>query len=158
MFKIKHARTADCVVAGFRWHKSGPVVGSLLLGLYNDEGQLHHIGVAASFPMARRKTLVAELEPYRDGAAGEHPWLQGEWSHGPGGNVSRWNAKKDLSFEPLRPELVVEVGYDYMEGHRFRHTGQFKRWRPDRDPRSCTYDQLEVPLTASLADVLATAG
>jgi ATP-dependent DNA ligase len=157
MFKVKHSRTADCVVAGFRWHKSGPVVGSLLLGLYDGDGNLHHIGVAASFPMARRKTLVDELEPYRKNAEKEHPWFREEWAHhGPGGNVSRWNAKKDLSFEPLRPELVVEVGYDYMEGRRFRHTGQFKRWRPDRDPETCTYDQLEVPVKVALADVLAT--
>jgi ATP-dependent DNA ligase len=158
MFKIKHARTADCVVAGFRWHKSGPVVGSLLLGLYED-GNLRHVGVCGSFTMARRKELVDELAAYRDKAGESHPWLSGEWAHhGPGGNVSRWNAGKDLSFEPLRPELVVEVGYDYMEGPRFRHTAQFKRWRPDRDPQTCTYEQLEVPVATALADVLATKG
>jgi ATP-dependent DNA ligase len=152
MRKIKHARTADCVVAGFRWHRSGPVVGSLLLGLY-DGDQLRHVGVAASFPMARRKTLVDELEKYRKGAEKAHPW-HGEHGHGPGGAASRWNAGKDLSFEPLRPELVVEVGYDHMEGPRFRHTAQFKRWRPDRDPKSCNYEQLEVPVRYDLADLL----
>jgi ATP-dependent DNA ligase len=153
MRKIKHARTADCVVAGFRWHKSGPVVGSLLLGLY-DGDQLRHVGVAASFPMARRKTLVDELAPYRKGAEKAHPWHGNLGAHGPGGAPSRWNANKDLSFEPLRPELVVEVGYDHMEGPRFRHTAQFKRWRPDRDPKSCTYEQLEVPVRYDLAELL----
>jgi ATP-dependent DNA ligase len=161
MFKIKHERTADCVVAGFRWHKSGPVVGSLLLGLYSEDGRLQHVGVSASFPMARRKTLLDELEPYRDVAPGEHPW--GEWADAqlnpqPGqrmpGAVSRWNATKDLSFVPLRPALVVEVAYDHMEGDRFRHTAQFRRWRPDRDPASCTYAQLEQPLKFDLAEVL----
>jgi ATP-dependent DNA ligase len=152
MFKVKHERTADCVVAGFRWHKSGPVVGSLLLGLYDGDA-LRHVGVAASFTMARRKELLDELAPYREGAADDHPWLR-EHAHGPGGSPSRWNAGKDLSFEPLRPELVVEVAYDYMEGARFRHTGQFRRWRTDRDPRSCTFDQLERPLTYAVADVL----
>ena len=153
MRKIKHARTADCVVAGFRWHKSGPVVGSLLLGLY-DGDQLRHVGVAASFPMARRKTLVDELAKYRKGAEKAHPWYGEAAQHGPGGAASRWNAGKDLSFEPLRPELVVEVGYDHMEGPRFRHTAQFKRWRPDRDPESCTYEQLEVPVRYDLGDLL----
>src|SRR4051812_3671886 len=153
MRKIKHARTADCVVAGFRWHKSGPVVGSLLLGLY-DEGRLRHVGVAASFPMARRKELVDELAKYRKGADKAHPWSGEMAAHGPGGSPSRWNAKKDMSFEPLRPELVVEVGYDHMEGPRFRHTAQFKRWRPDRDPRSCTYDQLDRPVSYDLAQLL----
>jgi ATP-dependent DNA ligase len=153
MRKVKHARTADCVVAGFRWHKSGPVVGSLLLGLY-DGDQLRHVGVAASFPMARRKTLVDELAPYRKGAEKSHPWHGNFAAHGPGGAPSRWNANKDLSFEPLRPELVVEVGYDHMEGPRFRHTAQFKRWRTDRDPKSCTYEQLEVPVRYDLAELL----
>ena len=152
MFKIKHERTADCVVAGFRWHKSGPVVGSLLLGLY-DGDSLRHVGVAASFTMARRKELLEELAPYRDNAGDEHPWMR-EQAHGPGGSASRWNAGKDLSFEPLRPELVVEVAYDYMEGSRFRHTAQFRRWRTDREPQSCTFDQLERPLTYAVADVL----
>jgi ATP-dependent DNA ligase len=153
MFKIKHERTADCVLAGFRWHKSGPIVGSLLLGLYDETGALRHIGVAASFPMARRKELVDELAPLRDDAGTNHPWYA-EKGWGPGGATSRWNAGKDLSFEPLRPELVVEVAYDYMEGSRFRHTAQFRRWRPDRDPKSCTFDQLDRPLTYAIADVL----
>jgi ATP-dependent DNA ligase len=153
MFKIKHERTADCVVAGFRYHKSGPVVGSLLLGLY-DDGALRHVGVAASFTMARRKELLDELAPYREGAESEHPWYSSEW--GPGGSPSRWNAGKDLSFEPLRPELVVEVAYDYMEGARFRHTAQFRRWRPDRDPATCTYEQLERPLSYAVSDIFAS--
>jgi ATP-dependent DNA ligase len=151
MFKVKHERTADCVVAGFRYHKSGPVVGSLLLGLYDDTGSLRHVGVAASFTMARRKELLDELAPYRDGAEEGHPWYSSEW--GPGGSPSRWNAGKDLSFEPLRPELVVEVAYDYMEGTRFRHTAQFRRWRTDRAPASCTFDQLERPLRYAVSDI-----
>jgi ATP-dependent DNA ligase len=162
MTKIKHVRTADCVVAGFRWHKSGPIVGSLLLGLYNDEGDLQHIGVAASFPMARRAELVEELDPYRAGALDGHPWqdwanaqVQENGEHRMPGAVSRWNAKKDLSWVPLRPELVVEIKYDQLEGRRLRHTGQFLRWRPDRDALSCTYDQLEVPVRYDLAEVLA---
>jgi ATP-dependent DNA ligase len=162
MTKIKHVRTADCVVAGFRWHKSGPIVGSLLLGLYNDEGDLQHIGVAASFPMARRAELVEELDPYRADALDGHPWqdwanaqVQENGEHRMPGAVSRWNAKKDLSWVPLRPELVVEIKYDQLEGRRLRHTGQFLRWRPDRDALSCTYDQLEVPVRYDLAEVLA---
>ncbi|HTR69818.1 MAG TPA: ATP-dependent DNA ligase [Mycobacteriales bacterium] len=151
MFKVKHSRTADCVLAGFRWHKSGPIVGSLILGLY-DGDQLRHVGVAASFPMKRRAELVTELEPLRAGAADDHPWLGNEW--GPGGTPNRWNAGKDMSFEPLRPERVLEVGYDQMEGMRFRHTAQFKRWREDRDPHSCTFEQLERPLTVSIEEVL----
>jgi ATP-dependent DNA ligase len=159
MTKIKHVRTADCVVAGFRWHKSGPIVGSLLLGLYNDDGDLQHIGVAASFPMARRAELVEELAPLVCTDMSEHPW--GEWSDwaiaNPDrvpGTQSRWSAGKDLSFTPLRPERVLEVGYDHMEGSRFRHTAQFKRWRPDRDPESCGYEQLEEPVGYDLAEVL----
>jgi ATP-dependent DNA ligase len=159
MFKIKHERTADCVVAGYRWHKSGPVVGSLLLGLYAEDGALQHVGVAASFPMKRRAELVDELAPYGVEDISGHPWQQ--WAeadaHAAGrlpGAVSRWNAKKDLSWVPLRPDLVVEVGYDHMEGTRFRHTTQFKRWRPDRDPQSCTYEQLERPVRFDLADIL----
>ena len=154
MFKFKHERTADCVVAGFRYHKSGPIVGSLLLGLY-DGDDLRHVGVAASFTTARRKELLDELAPYRKNAEKNHPWYSSEW--GPGGSQSRWNAGKDLSFEPLRPELVVEVAYDYMEGSRFRHTAQFRRWRTDREPTSCTYDQLDRPLKYAIADVLAAA-
>jgi len=160
MFKVKHARTADCVVAGFRWHKSGGVVGSLLLGLWTDDGRLQHVGVAASFPMARRASLVTELEPLRAEDLSAHPW--GEWADQSAhadkrmpGAVSRWNASKDLSFVPLRPELVVEVGYDHMEGDRFRHTAQFKRWRPDRDPATCTYAQLEEPVGFRLSEILA---
>lgn len=163
MTKVKHVRTADCVVAGFRWHKSGPVVGSLLLGLYNDAGVLQHVGVAASFPMARRAELVEELAPYREDALTDHPWkdwanaetLGGEGEHRMPGAQSRWNAGKDLSWVPLRPERVVEIKYDQLEGRRLRHTGHFLRWRPDREPRSCTYDQLEVPVRYDLAEVLA---
>ncbi len=160
MFKVKHARTADCVVAGFRWHKSGDVLGSLLLGLWTDDGRLQHVGVAASFPMARRKAMVEELAPLRADDLSEHPW--GDWADQSAhegrrmpGAVSRWNATKDLSFVPLRPELVVEVGYDHMEGDRFRHTAQFKRWRPDRDPATCTYAQLEEPVNFRLSEILA---
>jgi ATP-dependent DNA ligase len=163
MTKVKHVRTADCVVAGFRWHKSGPIVGSLLLGLYNDAGDLQHIGVAASFPMTRRAELVEELAPYRENALENHPWQSwanaqtnggGEGEHRMPGAVSRWNAGKDLSWVPLRPELVVEVKYDQLEGRRLRHTGQFLRWRTDRDPLSCTYDQLDIPVKYDLAEVL----
>jgi ATP-dependent DNA ligase len=162
MTKVKHVRTADCVVAGFRWHKSGPIVGSLLLGLY-DDGVLQHIGVAASFPMKRRAELVEELAPYRAEALDGHPWqdwanaqVQADGENRMPGAVSRWNAKKDLSWVPLRPELVVEIKYDQLEGRRLRHTGQFLRWRPDRDPLSCTYDQLDVPVRYDLAEVLET--
>jgi ATP-dependent DNA ligase len=150
MFKIKHARTADCVLAGFRWHKSGPIVGSLVLGLY-DGDQLRHVGVAASFPMKRRAELVEELAPLRDNADKDHPWAGNEF--GPGGVPNRWNAGKDMSFEPLRPEWVVEVAYDQMEGHRFRHTAQFRHWRHDREPRSCTFEQLERPLKCAIEEV-----
>ncbi|GAA4559750.1 ATP-dependent DNA ligase [Planotetraspora kaengkrachanensis] len=162
MFKVKHERTADCVVAGYREHKSGPIVGSLLLGLYSPDGRLHHVGVAASFPMKRREELVAELAPYRLDDLSEHPW--GAWAEfAQGGSdgqrlpgaVSRWNAKKDLSFIPLRPELVIEVAYDHMEGDRFRHTAQFRRWRPDRTPSSCTYEQLDRPVRYDLGEILA---
>jgi ATP-dependent DNA ligase len=160
MYKIKHERTADCVVAGYRWHKTGRVVGSLLLGLYNAEGYLQHVGVTASFPMERRRELVKELEPYRLESFEGHPWA--EWAQAeaheasrlPGG-LSRWNAKKDLSWVPLRPELVCEVAYDHMEGTRFRHTAQFRRWRPDRDPSSCSFAQLEETVRFDLARVLA---
>jgi len=165
MLKVKHERTADCVVAGFRWHKSGPVVGSLLLGLYADDGSLQHVGVVASFPMARRRQLVDELAPLRVDAVENHPWR--DWAEAVSippegaqsgvrmpGAQSRWNAKKDLSWEPLRPERVVEVRYDHMEGTRFRHTTQFVRWRDDRDPRSCTYEQLEEPVSYDLAALL----
>ena len=157
MYKVKHARTADVVVAGFRWHKEGPIIGSLLLGLYDEKGTLHHVGVSASFSRERRFELVEELAPYREGVE-DHPW---NWATADPqtqrlpGAVSRWTGKKDLSFVPLRPELVVEVGYEAMEGDRIRHTAQFKRWRPDRDPKSCTYDQLERPLRFDVDAVLA---
>ena len=163
MFKIKHERTADCVVAGFRWHKSGGIVGSLLLGLSDDDGRLHHVGVAASFPMARRASLVAELEPLVADDLSQHPW--GEWAdqQAQGSTrmpaaVSRWNAGKNLSFVPLRPELVVEVAYEHMEGDRFRHTAQFRRWRTDRPPESCTYEQLESPSDLDLSEILPLRG
>jgi len=157
MFKIKHARTADCVVGGFRWHKSGPVVGSLLLGLYDDAGRLHHVGVAASFPMTRRRELLDELEPYRVEALDGHPWQS--WAEAEGsarlpGAQSRWNAGKDLSWEPVRADLVCEVAYDHMQGERFRHATRFLRWRPDRQPASCTYAQLERPTRFNLSEVL----
>ena len=152
MFKVKHDRTADCVLAGFRWHKSGPIIGSLILGLYDEDDQLRHVGVAASFPMKRRAELVEELAPLRVGAEEGHPWAGNQF--GPGGVPNRWNAGKDMSFEPLRPERVLEVAYDQMEGSRFRHTAQFRRWRDDRDPHSCTFAQLERPLTFAFDDVL----
>jgi ATP-dependent DNA ligase len=159
MFKIKHQRTADCVVAGFRVHKSsGDAVGSLLLGLYTSDGALASVGVIGAFPMAKRRELFSELQPLVT-TFESHPWRwagpQDGEPTGPRKNeTSRWNAGKDLSFVPLRPELVVEVRYDHMEGTRFRHTAQFNRWRPDRDPLSCTYDQLEQPLTFNLDDVV----
>ncbi|QDB79653.1 ATP-dependent DNA ligase [Georgenia sp. 311] len=159
MLKTKHERTADCVVAGYRRHKSGDVVGSLLLGLYNEDGRLQHVGVTSSFTMKRRAELVEELAPLRLAEGEEHPWA--EWADAAAhekdrlpGAQSRWSAGKDLSFVPLRPERVVEVAYDHMEGTRFRHSGQFRRWRPDREPESCTYEQLEVPVRYDLADVL----
>jgi ATP-dependent DNA ligase len=159
MVKVKHERTADCVVAGFRWHKSGGVIGSLLLGVYDDAGQLHHTGITASFTMARRKELVDELAPYRENAAKDHPW---HWAfEHPGeeaknrvpGVKSRWNQDRDLSFEPLRPELVVEVAYDHLQGDRFRHATTFRRWRPDRDPKSCTYAQFEAAVPHEVAAI-----
>ena len=160
MAKVKHERTVDCVVAGYRWHKSGGVVGSLLLGLYDDEGQLQHVGVSASFTMKRRAELVDELAPYAVTDVTGHPWAA--WAeaeaHEKGrlpGAVSRWNATKDLSWVPLRPDLVVEVKYDHMEGTRFRHTAQWKRWRPDRTPESCTYQQLDQPVRFDLAEIFA---
>ena len=159
MSKIKHERTADCVVAGYRWHKSGPVVGSLLLGLYAEDGSLQHVGVSASFTMKRRAELVDELAAYAVEDPAGHPWAawaQAE-AHGKDrlpGAVSRWNAKKDLSWVPLRPDLVVEVAYDHMEGSRFRHTAQWRRWRPDREPASCTYEQLQSPVRFDLAEIL----
>ncbi len=158
MFKIKHARTVDCVVAGYRVHKSGPgLVGSLLLGLYTAEGALSSVGVVGAFSMARRKELFEELAPLVTDFEG-HPWAWARQEAGDRtprkGEGSRWNAGKDLSFVPLRPELVVEVRYDHMEGNRFRHTTQFNRWRPDRDPRSCTYEQLDRPIHFELDDIV----
>jgi ATP-dependent DNA ligase len=151
MLKIKHERDCDCVVAGFRWHKGGEgtAIGSLLLGLYDAEGRLQHVGVCASFTAAKRKELVKFLEPYREDALRDHPWE--EWKREeaqaggrmPGGQ-SRWSAGKDLSWEPLRIELVVEVAYEHMQNTRFRHLAHFRRWRPDKAPKDCTYEQLEV--------------
>jgi ATP-dependent DNA ligase len=163
MLKIKHERTADVVVAGYRLHKTStpekPLLGSLLLGLYDAQGRLQHVGVSASFTAKRRAELIDELAPLVVDDLSEHPW--GEWSDwaiaNPDrvpGTQSRWSAGKDLSFVPLRPERVLEVGYDHMEGSRFRHTAQFKRWRTDRDPESCGYDQLEEPVSYDLAAVL----
>ncbi|MFI6876881.1 ATP-dependent DNA ligase [Streptomyces sp. NPDC050400] len=160
MIKIKHERTADCVVAGYRFHKSGPVVGSLLLGLYDDTGTLQHVGVCAAFTAKRRAELITELEPLRMESAEGHPWAAWteeaahEKSRLPGA-TSRWTGKKDLSWVALRPEPVAEVAYEHMEnGARFRHTARFRRWRPDRTPESCTYAQLDEPMKFDLADVL----
>jgi ATP-dependent DNA ligase len=158
MFKIKPERTADCVVAGYRPHKSGPdAIGSLLLGLYDNDGKLASVGVIGAFPMARRRELFEEMQPLVTTFEG-HPW---NWAAHEAGErtprkneTSRWNAGKDLSFVPLRPERVVEVRYDHMEGPRFRHTAQFVRWRPDRTPESCTYEQLERPVTYDLGDIV----
>jgi ATP-dependent DNA ligase len=157
MFKVKHERTADCVVAGYRLHKSGgDAIGSLLLGLYKPDGALASIGVIGAFPMAERRRLFTELQPLVT-TFEDHPWnwaahAAADTASRQGG--SRWNAGKDLSFVPLRPERVVEVRYDYMEGERFRHTAQFNRWRPDRMPTSCTFEQLERPVTFDLADIV----
>ena len=158
MFKIKHTRTADCVVAGYRVHKSDDhAIGSLLLGLYDANGDLANIGVVGALPMTQRKKLFEELQPLVTTFEG-HPWNWGREEQGTRtprhSEGSRWSAGKDLTFVPLRPERVVEVRYDHMEGERLRHTGQFVRWRPDRDPRSCTYEQLEEPVTYDLAEIL----
>jgi ATP-dependent DNA ligase len=164
MIKVKHARTADCVVAGFRWHKDGrdQAVGSLLLGLYDTGGHLHHVGVTSSFTMAMRRQLVAELAPLREHALDGHPWrewaeadVSGEGTRMPGGQ-SRWSAGKDLSWEPLRIERVCEVKYDHMQGPRFRHAAVFQRWRPDKRPTDCGYDQLEVTTPYELDKVFGT--
>jgi ATP-dependent DNA ligase len=160
MIKVKHARTADCVVAGFRWHKDGGEtrVGSLLLGLYDQDGRLQHVGVTSSFTMVRRKELVAELAPLREHAMDHHPWREwaeasnGDMTRMPGGQ-SRWSAGKDLSWEPLRIERVCEVKYDHMQGSRFRHAAVFQRWRSDKRPEDCRYDQLEVTAPYELAKV-----
>ncbi len=172
MVKVKHQRTADCVVAGFRYRAGEDSVGSLLLGLYDENEVLHHVGVTSSFTAARRRELLAEVAPYRVAPEDPHPWR--EWVDaepgGPGiaavpetparpagrrpGTPSRWSAKQDLSFEPLRPRLVCEVSYDHLQGNRFRHATTFRTWRPDRDPRSCTYSQLDVAVPAELSEVL----
>lgn len=159
MLKVKHERDCDCVVAGFRWHKKGDgeAVGSLLLGLFDQSGALQHVGVCASFTDKVRRELVEFLAPYRKNALKDHPWKQwaelGEAEHRRPGAQSRWSHGKDLSWEPLRPELVVEVAYDHMQGNRFRHTAQFRRWRTDKPPRDCTYDQLEVVPPQELAEI-----
>jgi len=158
MFKVKHERTADCVVAGYRLHKGDAhSIGSLLLGLYNDDGTLASVGVIGAFPMERRKELFEEMQSLVT-TFDDHPWAwarQEEGTRTPRSyEGSRWAAGKDLSFTPLRPERVVEVRYGHMEGVRFRHTAQFVRWRPDRTPESCTYEQLEEPVKFDLADVL----
>lgn len=159
MLKVKHERDCDCVVAGFRWHKSGQgtAVGSLLLGLFDDSGALQHVGVCASFTDKVRRELVEFLSPYRKNALAKHPWKDwaehSESGHRIPGGQSRWSAGKDLSWEPLRPELVVEVAYDHMQGSRFRHTAQFRRWRKDKNPKDCTYAQLEVVAPQELAEI-----
>ena len=160
LVKVKHLRTADCVVAGYRIHKDGQGVGSLLLGLHDDEGRLHHVGVTASFTAKRRAELLTELAPWREGALDDHPW--GAWAEAqahsegrmPGGG-SRWNAGKDLSWVPIRAERVAEVTFGQLEKGRFRHGSSFLRWRPDRDPASCRYDQLEVASPVRFTDVVA---
>ncbi|HYN19772.1 MAG TPA: ATP-dependent DNA ligase [Thermoanaerobaculia bacterium] len=162
MIKVKHARTAECVVAGFRWHKSGKdAVGSLLLGLYDDSGVLQHVGVTSSFTMAMRKQLVKELAPLREKALEDHPWR--EWAQADASEVnrmpgaqSRWSAGKDLSWEPLRIERVCEVKYDHLQGNRFRHAATFLRWRPDKQPLDCRYDQLEVTPSYELEKVFSS--
>ena len=168
MIKVKHKRTADCVVAGFRWHKNGQgaMVGSLLLGLYDDAGRLHHVGVTAAFTQVTRKKLVTELEPLRENALEGHPWRH--WAEAQEeasargqrlpGATSRWNRGKDLSWVPLRPERVCEVSYDHMQGTRFRHAAQFVRWRDDKQPRDCRYDQLEVTPAYELERVFGARG
>lgn len=161
MLKIKHERDCDCVVAGFRWHKDAPesAVGSLLLGLYDEAGALQHVGVCASFPRTQQQELAHTLAPYRKHAARDHPWLAGAQPaagsrRSPGGQ-SRWSQGKDLAWQPLRPELVVEVAYEHMQGDRFRHMAHFRRWRPDKPPRQCTYAQLQVVPPQELQAVFA---
>lgn len=159
MWKVKHQRTADCVVAGFRWHKDGEGVGSLLLGLYDAAGVLHHVGVAASFAASLRGKLVDEVTPLQENALEDHPWRAWAIAEAHDGTTrmpgapSRWNSAKDLSWEPLRPERVVEVRYEHLQNMRFRHTARFVRWRDDKAPADCTYDQLEVAPPAELASV-----
>ncbi len=164
MLKVKHERECDCVIAGFRWHKQSErsMVGSLLLGLFDHAGMLQHVGVCASFTTAKRQELVDFLAPYRKNALADHPWrswaaeeTDGAAKRMPGGQ-SRWSQGKDLSWEPVRPELVVEVAYDHMQGERFRHTAQFRRWRKDKKPADCTYEQLEVVPPQELAEIFPT--
>jgi len=170
MAKIKHARTADCAVAGFRWHKNGPGthIGSLLLGLYDDQASLHHVGITSSFSWERRAELVEELAPLREGALEKHPWSEwAEWASAgqadasgtrmPGA-TSRWNRGKDLSWEPLRIERVAEVAYDHLQGDRFRHATTFARWRPDKQPADCRYDQLETTAPYELLRIFGLGG
>ena len=167
MFKVKHQRTADCVVAGFRWHKNGPgtLVGSLLLGLFDDEGRLHHVGITATFTMARRAELASELEPLREHAMDGHPWAEwADWADAAAasgqrvpGATSRWNRGRDLSWEALRPERVVEVAFDHLQGDRFRHGTTFVRWRPDKRPEDCRYDQLAETPAYELSAIFGTA-
>jgi ATP-dependent DNA ligase len=168
MVKVKHQRTADCVVAGFRWHKNGPGthVGSLLLGLFDDNGTLHHVGITSSFTWERRASLLEELGPLRDGALATHPWR--EWAEWAGfgdaeasgqrlpGATSRWNRGKDLSWEPLRVERVAEVAYDHLQGTRFRHATTFRRWRPDKPVEACRFDQLETTPPFEIARIFGT--
>ena len=160
MLKVKHERDCDCVVAGFRWHKKAdpPVVGSLLLGLFDDAGVLQHVGVCSSFTAEKRRELVKLLNPYRKDAIAHHPWRSWAEEDAPGtsrmpGGQSRWSQGKDLSWEPLRPELVVDVAYDHMQGNRFRHMAQFRRWRTDKSPAECTFDQLEVAPPQELVEI-----
>lgn len=164
MWKVKHERTGDFVVAGFRWYQTDrSMIGSLMLGLYEGD-DLQHVGVIGAFPAAQRRELVGELEPYRDPAG--HPWAGwaemaiagSEDGRRLPGAVSRWNAKKDLSFELLRPDLVVEAAFEHLQGRRLRHTARFRRWRRDRDPRSCTYDQLDVAVPTLLSEVFGAIG
>jgi ATP-dependent DNA ligase len=166
MFKVKHERDCDCVVAGFRWHKKGEhtLIGSLLLGLFDDAGVLHHVGVCASFTLEKRRELVEFLAPYRENALANHPWKR--WAehdaepeaagHRMPGGQSRWSQGKDLSWEPLRPELVVEVAYEHMQSGRFRHMSRFRRWRTDKKPSDCTYAQLEVVAPQELMEIFAS--
>ncbi len=163
LLKVKHERTADCVVGGFRWHKDGGGVGSLLLGLFDEEGGLHHVGVASGFAVSLRKSLVDDIAPYRTDDVSGHPWMRmmpdpdADETRRPGA-PSRWNANKNLSWEALRPELVCEVGYDHLQGDRFRHATSFRRWRPDRKPGSCTYSQLEAAVPEELGRVFGASG
>jgi ATP-dependent DNA ligase len=162
MLKVKHERDCDCVVAGFRWHKKGrnTRIGSLLLGLFDDKGFLHHVGVCASFTAQKRLELTEFLAPYRENALAHHPWKH--WAGEPGqrlpGGQSRWSQGKDLSWEPLRAELVAEVAYDHMQSGRFRHTAQFRRFRPDKPPAACTFEQLEVVPPEELSRIFRRSG